>query len=242
MEHASGWDREMARDEMIIAGKHYQYVSLRKLEEQGFANIDRLPFTIRLLLECAVRHADGQYITDEHIAALANWRGGNASQEVPFKPARIVFQDFTGIPAIVDLASMRDAVAAGGGNPALVNPQIPVDLVIDHSVIIEHAGSEAAYEKNLAIEYGRNEERYQFVRWAQKSFENFHVVPPANGIVHQVNLEYLARCSLLQDYLADFYLYHLSYSMWRLFYASRRNPRWHQDRRRMNTYQHNPTG
>ena len=192
MEHASGWDREMARDEMIIAGKHYQYVSLRKLEEQGFANIDRLPFTIRLLLECAVRHADGQYITDEHIAALANWRGGNASQEVPFKPARIVFQDFTGIPAIVDLASMRDAVAAGGGNPALVNPQIPVDLVIDHSVIIEHAGSEAAYEKNLAIEYGRNEERYQFVRWAQKSFENFHVVPPANGIVHQVNLEYLA--------------------------------------------------
>lgn len=192
MEQKNSGYRESARDEMTINGKRYQYISLNKLEEQGFSTIKQLPFTIRLLLESAVRHEDGQYITDEHIVALANWRGGSVGQEVPFKPARIVFQDFTGIPAIVDLASMRDAVASKGGDPSLVNPQIPVDLVIDHSVIIEHSGDELAYEKNLSIEYERNQERYEFVRWAQKSFENFHVVPPANGIVHQVNLEYLA--------------------------------------------------
>ncbi|ARD47914.1 aconitate hydratase AcnA [Sporosarcina sp. P33] len=186
------WNRGTVRDELLIKGKQFSYVSLKRLESLGFNGIHRLPYTIRLLLESAVRHADGLYITDEHIAALANWQGGTAGQEVPFKPARIVFQDFTGIPAIVDLASMRDAVAARGGNPLLVNPQIPVDLVIDHSVIIEHAGDETAFEQNLSIEYERNAERYSFVRWAQKNFENFHVVPPANGIVHQVNLEYLA--------------------------------------------------
>ncbi|PID20557.1 aconitate hydratase AcnA [Sporosarcina sp. P3] len=186
------WHRDTMREELTIEGEQFSYVSLKKLERFGFNAINELPYTIRFLLESAVRHADGQYITDEHIAALANWSGGTEGQEVPFKPARIVFQDFTGIPAIVDLASMRDAVAARGGNPLVVNPQIPVDLVIDHSVIIEHYGNEAAFEQNLSIEYERNAERYSFVRWAQKNFENFHVVPPANGIVHQVNLEYLA--------------------------------------------------
>lgn len=202
MKNENSWCRETASEELLIDSKLYKYISLKKMMKQEFTRINQLPYTIRLLLESAVRHADGYYITDEHIAALANWQGGSAGQEIPFKPARIVFQDFTGIPAIVDLASMRDAVAAKGGNPALVNPQIPVDLVIDHSVIIEHSGDAAAYEQNLAIEYERNAERYEFVRWAQKSFENFHVVPPANGIVHQVNLEYLAtgiRTEIVSD-------------------------------------------
>lgn len=186
------WNRETMSAELHIEGKQIRYVSLRKLSANGFTKIETLPYTIRLLLEAAVRHADGTYITEAHIRELANWQGAGSGKEVPFKPSRIVFQDFTGIPAIVDLASMRDAVAAKGGDPAKVNPQIPVDLVIDHSVIIEHAGDAQAFDRNVAIEYERNGERYSFVRWAQKSFDNFNVVPPSNGIVHQVNLEYLA--------------------------------------------------
>ncbi|PIC57100.1 aconitate hydratase AcnA [Sporosarcina sp. P12(2017)] len=201
------WHRDTLREELTIDGQQYSYVSLKKLKRFGFDTINSLPYTIRLLLESAVRHADGLYITDEHIAVLANWSGGTEGQEVPFKPARIVFQDFTGIPAIVDLASMRDAVAARGGNPLVVNPQIPVDLVIDHSVIIEHSGDQEAFEQNLSIEYERNAERYSFVRWAQKSFENFHVVPPANGIVHQVNLEYLATGVRMETYNDRRWLY-----------------------------------
>ncbi|VDH01096.1 Aconitate hydratase [Lysinibacillus sphaericus] len=192
MESTNRWNRTTAQAELHVEGKQYSFVSLAKLAELGFSKIDTLPHTIRLLLEAAVRHADGTYITESHIRELAEWTGASAGNEVPFKPSRIVFQDFTGIPAIVDLASMRDAVAERGGDPTRVNPQIPVDLVIDHSVIIEHAGDAEAFDRNVAIEYERNGERYSFVRWAQKSFENFNVVPPSNGIVHQVNLEYLS--------------------------------------------------
>ncbi|REB08794.1 aconitate hydratase AcnA [Sporosarcina sp. BI001-red] len=192
MKPSNRWNRTTAQAELLVEGKRYSFVSLTKLEELGFSKIGRLPHTIRLLLEAALRHADGTYITETHIRELAEWTDARGGSETPFKPSRIVFQDFTGIPAIVDLASMRDAVADRGGDPKRVNPQIPVDLVIDHSVIIEHAGDEEAFDRNLAIEYERNGERYSFVRWAQKSFENFNVVPPSNGIVHQVNLEYLA--------------------------------------------------
>lgn len=192
MDTNNRWNRETTAADLHIDGKQIRYVSLQKLSDMGFNKIETLPHTIRLLLEAAVRHADGTYITESHIRELANWLGASSGKEVPFKPSRIVFQDFTGIPAIVDLASMRDAVAERGGDPTRVNPQIPVDLVIDHSVIIEHAGDAEAFDRNVAIEYGRNGERYSFVRWAQKSFENFNVVPPSNGIVHQVNLEYLA--------------------------------------------------
>ncbi|MCG3086564.1 aconitate hydratase AcnA [Sporosarcina cyprini] len=178
-------------DELSVDGKKYRYISLRRFEELGCSTVGSLPYSIKILLESALRNYDGTYITKEHVQSLANWGCGPAA-EVPFKPARIVLQDFTGVPAIVDLASMRDAVASRGGDPASVNPMIPVDLVIDHSVIIEHAGDRKAFGRNLALEYERNAERYSFVRWAQKSFKNFGVVPPSNGIVHQVNLEYLA--------------------------------------------------
>lgn len=192
MGKVSRWNRNTMSAELHIDGKKIRYVSLQKVSENGFPEIKTLPYSIRLLLEAAVRHADGTYITEEHVRELAEWKGESAGKDVPFRPARIVFQDFTGIPAIVDLASMRDAVAAKGGDPALVNPQIPVDLVIDHSVIIEYSGNLDAYDRNLEVEYHRNHERYSFVRWAEKSFNNFNVVPPSNGIVHQVNLEYLA--------------------------------------------------
>ncbi|MDW0113018.1 aconitate hydratase AcnA [Sporosarcina saromensis] len=176
---------------LTVEGINYQYISLPRLEELGLGTIRDLPYSIKILLESAVRNWDGKFITNEHIYALANWCSYDAT-EVPFKPTRIILQDFTGVPAIVDLASMRDEVASRGGNPTSVNPMIPVDLVIDHSVIIEHAGDRYAFSRNVELEYERNKERYEFVKWAQKSFTNFNVVPPSNGIVHQVNLEYLA--------------------------------------------------
>ena len=179
------------RRRFTIKGKTYRYTSLQLLEKD-YPNVRHLPKTIRLLLESAIRQYDGKYITQTHIEALANWGKGHYTGEVPFQPARIIFQDFTGVPAVVDLAAMRDAVAEKGSDPKQVNPKIPVDLVIDHSVIIESSGTKEAFEENVAREFERNEERYRFIKWAQQSFDNFRVVPPSNGIVHQVNLEYLA--------------------------------------------------
>ncbi|WP_010283498.1 aconitate hydratase AcnA [Bacillus timonensis] len=175
-----------------VDGKEYRYFRINDLETNGYP-VTSLPFSIKMLLEAAIRHVDGKHITTTHIEQLANWKYMQwEKKEVPFKPARIVFQDFTGIPAIVDLAAMRDAVKRRGGDVSRINPQIPVDLVIDHSMIVDHFGNTESLSDNLKLEYERNLERYRFVRWAQNSFSNFRAVPPSNGIVHQVNLEYLA--------------------------------------------------
>lgn len=174
-------------------GKSYRYYDLNSLEEQGLGSISSLPFSIKVLLEAAVRQFDGHAITEEHVKQLADWSGGiDRNKEIPFIPARIVLQDFTGVPVVVDLAAMRDTVKKAGGDPKQINPLVPVDLVIDHSVMVDAFGTADALEYNMNVEFERNEERYRFLRWAQTAFNNFRAVPPATGIVHQVNLEYLA--------------------------------------------------
>lgn len=181
-----------SRSKLNVGGKEYSYYRLSSLEEQGIGNISKLPFSIKVLLEAAVRQYDGKSVTKEHVEQLANWDKGPSDKEIAFKPARIVLQDFTGVPAVVDLAALRSAMARVGGNPERINPLIPVDLVIDHSVMVDRAGSKDALEYNMNLEFERNEERYRLLRWAKEAFANFRAVPPATGIVHQVNLEYLA--------------------------------------------------
>jgi aconitate hydratase len=168
------------------------YYDISVLQEQGLVQLDRLPFSIRVLLENALRHAGKGYVSREHVEAVAAWSPTNAGADVPFMPSRVVLQDFTGVPAVVDLAAMRDGIAALGGEPDRINPVVPADLVIDHSVQVDFFGNADAYRMNVEREYERNRERYTLLRWAQEAFENFSVVPPGTGIVHQVNLEYLA--------------------------------------------------
>ncbi len=167
---------------------------LDRLEKATGAAIARLPFSIRILLEALARTCDGREVTEEHVRALAGWSAKSpARTEIPWKPARVLLQDFTGVPCVVDLAAMRAAVARLGGDPKAINPLVPVDLVIDHSVQVDVFGTAVAFRRNAEIEFERNRERYEFLRWGQQAFANFRVVPPATGIVHQVNLEYLAR-------------------------------------------------
>src|SRR5215207_5037863 len=177
-------------------GETVTYYRLEALEEQGLANLDRLPFTVRILLENTLRHAGGEFVDSEIVKTLARWKprpsGDGPGMELPFLPGRVVLQDFTGVPAVVDLAAMRDAVARLGGDVTRINPLVPADLVIDHSVQVDRFGSTMAFAQNVDLEYERNRERYELLRWAQQSFQNFRVVPPGTGIVHQVNLEYLA--------------------------------------------------
>ncbi|RME51265.1 MAG: aconitate hydratase AcnA, partial [Caldilineae bacterium] len=176
------------------SGQAYLY-RLDKLEKDGVGNIQRLPFSIKVLLEALLRECDGYIITPDDVTALANWHApAPAPNEIPFKPARIVMQDFTGVPAVVDWAALRSAMARMGGDPNKINPLIPADLVIDHSVQVDTFGSRFALMHNAEREFERNYERYEFLRWGQHAFDNFRVVPPGSGIVHQVNLEYLARC------------------------------------------------
>jgi aconitate hydratase len=182
-----------ARQTFELNGKRYHYYRLKAIEEAGVAKIGRLPYSIKVLLESVLRQVDGKVITKEHVDTLAKWGTPEASEgEVPFKPSRVILQDFTGVPAIVDLASLRKAMADMGGDPELINPEIPVDLVIDHSVQVDKYGTPDALKVNMELEFERNKERYQFLNWAQKAFKNYRAVPPATGIVHQVNLEYLA--------------------------------------------------
>ncbi len=175
-----------------LDSQHY-YFSLPKLAKKLGADFSKLPYSIRVLLEAALRECDEYSILAKDIQTIANWGPSTAGEiEIPFKPSRVVMQDFTGVPAVVDLATMRDAIQELGGDVQKVNPLIPVDLVIDHSIQVDKAGSEDALKINTALEFNRNQERYQFLKWGQETFSNFRVVPPATGIVHQVNLEYLA--------------------------------------------------
>ncbi len=170
------------------------FYRLAKLQEDGIANIDRLPFSIKILLEAVLRNHDEYIITEEDVKKLANWEPkSDLREEVAFMPGRVILQDFTGVPAVVDLAALRSAMARLGGDPKKVNPQVPVDLVIDHSVQVDAFGSAAALFINAEKEFVRNRERYEFLKWGKEAFDNFQVVPPATGIVHQVNLEYLAK-------------------------------------------------
>ncbi|MGW8267062.1 MAG: aconitate hydratase AcnA [Longimicrobiales bacterium] len=168
------------------------FYRLGKLEEEGIVNLDRLPFSIRILLENTLRHAGKGFVTEDHVNAVAGWSPTNAGASFPFMPSRVILQDFTGVPAVVDLASMRSALAVMGGDPKRINPVVPVDLVIDHSVQVDHFGTAQAFQLNVEKEYERNRERYTLLRWAQEAFDGFRAVPPGTGIVHQVNLEYLA--------------------------------------------------
>ncbi len=164
------------------------------LEKAGVTQISRLPYSIRILLEAALRQADGFEITRESIETIAKWGPDTAGKvEIPFKPARVVLQDFTGVPSVVDLAALRNAMTRLGGDPRKVNPMVPVDLVIDHSVQVDQFGTILAQWYNAEREFERNRERYEFLKWGRGAFDNFRVVPPAMGIVHQVNLEYLAN-------------------------------------------------
>jgi aconitate hydratase len=178
---------------LSVGGQEYRYFSLRAFAEASGVAVDRLPFSIRVLLENVLRNADGEVIGAGDVEAIAAWKPDGSEREVPFMPARVLLQDFTGVPAIVDLAAMRDAVRRLGANPSAINPRIPADLVIDHSVQVDRYGSAAAFRYNSEREFERNGERYVFLRWGQDSFENFRVVPPETGICHQVNLEYLAQ-------------------------------------------------
>jgi aconitate hydratase len=179
----------------------YQIYRLDKLSELGA--IDRLPFSIRVLLENVLRNVDGHAVKEDDVVKLAKYQAkAVGATELPFKPARVLLQDFTGVPAVVDLAAMRTAMSAMGGDPRKINPMVPVDLVIDHSVQVDAFGSDDALKINMEKEFERNGERYEFLHWGRKAFDNFRVVPPATGICHQVNLEYLAKCVLVRDGVA----------------------------------------
>jgi aconitate hydratase len=174
-------------------GPAYIY-RLDRLEKDGLGPVSRLPFSIKILLEAVLREVDGYTVTKDDVAKLASWNpAAPAPDEIPFKPTRVILQDFTGVPAVVDLAAMRSAMARLGGDPKRINPVVPVNLVIDHSVQVDVFGQTIALQRNAEIEFERNHERYEFLRWGQQAFDNFSVVPPASGIVHQVNLEYIAR-------------------------------------------------
>ena len=180
------------KKELVIDEAKYSYFDIGYLCETLEKDVKKLPFSIRVLLESLIRQEDGLGITEAHIRELANWKPDQQQGEIPFKPSRVILQDFTGVPAVVDLASMREAIVNLGGDPSIINPEVPVDLVIDHSVQVDAYASPKALEINSKLEFKRNKERYEFLKWAQSAFDNYRVVPPATGIVHQVNIEYLA--------------------------------------------------
>lgn len=189
----SNYDVFNARSSFEANGKRYHYYRLSALEEAGAGKVSNLPYSIKVLLESVLRQHDGRVITKEHVENLAKWGTSEVREvDVPFKPTRVILQDFTGVPVVVDLASLRKAVADLGGNPDMINPEKTVDLVIDHSVQVDQYGNPGSLEANMLLEFERNAERYQFLNWAQKAFNNYRAVPPATGIVHQVNLEFLA--------------------------------------------------
>src|ERR1700720_3774091 len=188
------------RRALPVAGRTVPIYSLPALAEGGFAEIAKLPYSMKILLENLLRHEDGRFVKAADIEALARWDPKSTAQrEISFAPARVLLQDFTGVPAVVDLAAMRDGIARLGGDPNRVNPLQPVELVIDHAVQVDPFNQVNAFELNAELEFSRNKERYAFLRWGQNAFRNFRVVPPDTGIVHQVNLEYLARVVVTAD-------------------------------------------
>ncbi len=189
-----GQDSLKTRRTLVVDGQSIDYFSIPALAEAGYAQVSRLPFSLKVLLENLLRHEDGRTVTAADIAALAQWTAEfGADREIAYRPARVLMQDFTGVPAVVDLAAMRDAMADLGGDPQKINPLSPVDLVIDHSVMVDYYATADALQKNMDMEFRRNGERYAFLRWGQTAFDNFRVVPPGTGICHQVNCEYLAQ-------------------------------------------------
>ena len=187
-------DSFKSRTTLTVQGKDYTYFSLAEAEKHGLAGIAKLPNSMKVVLENLLRFEDGITVTKSDILAIADWlRTRTSEHEISYRPARVLMQDFTGVPAVVDLAAMRDATAALGADPQKINPLVPVDLVIDHSVMVDNFGTPLSFAQNVELEYERNGERYEFLRWGQKAFDNFRVVPPGTGICHQVNLEYLAQ-------------------------------------------------
>ena len=190
----TGQDTLNTRRTLSVGGKEYDYFSLEAAEAAGIGAVGRLPFSLKVLLENLLRRENGRTVTVDDVKAVAKWLDTRKSDhEIAYGPARVLMQDFTGVPAVVDLASMRDAMNILGGDPAKINPLSPVDLVIDHSLMIDNAGTPTAFAENVALEFERNQERYEFLKWGQGAFDNFRVVPPGTGICHQVNLEYLAQ-------------------------------------------------
>ncbi len=187
-------DSFKCRKTLKVGDKSYEYYSLKTAEKNGLEGISRLPFSLKVLLENLLRFEDGRSVTKADIEAMAKWlKSKKSTKEIAFRPARVLMQDFTGVPGVVDLAAMRDAMANAGGDPEKINPLAPVDLVIDHSVMVDFFGDKTSFKKNVETEYGRNGERYAFLRWGSTAFDNLRVVPPGTGICHQVNLEYLAQ-------------------------------------------------
>ena len=186
-------DSLKSRAQLAVGDSTYLYHSLAQAAET-LPELKRLPKSLKVLLENLLRNEDGETVTQDDIKAMADWlKERRSDREIQYRPARVLMQDFTGVPAVVDLAAMRDAVARANGNPEQINPLSPVDLVIDHSVMVDRFASDEAFAQNVEIEMQRNGERYEFLRWGQKAFNNFRVVPPGTGICHQVNLEYLAQ-------------------------------------------------
>ena len=182
------------REFTTASGVTGRYYSLPALEQAGVGKISRLPVSIRIVLESVLRNCDGKKVTEEHVRQLARWEPVAArSDEIPFVVARVVLQDFTGVPLLCDLAAMRGVAQRMGKNPKVIEPLVPVDLVVDHSVQVDNYGSKSALDLNMKVEFQRNVERYKFMKWGMQAFDTFKVVPPGIGIVHQVNLEYLAR-------------------------------------------------
>src|SRR5437667_5200828 len=189
-----------ARATLAVNGRPYTIFRLDALKGPSRGNSDRLPFSLKILLENLLRNEDGGFVKKDDIEAMARWDvKARAEREIAFRTARVLLQDFTGVPAVVDLAAMRDAIVRLGGDPERINPLQPVDLVIDHSVQVDEYGTEAAFFLNTKLEFERNKERYLFLRWGQNAFKNFRVVPPGTGICHQVNLEYLGKTGFVSE-------------------------------------------
>ena len=188
-------DSFKCRKKLTVGAKTYEYFSLKAAEKNGLAGISQLPYSMKIVLENLLRNEDGRTVKKADIEAVAAWldNRGKIEHEIAFRPARVLMQDFTGVPAVVDLAAMRDAMVTLGGDPDKINPLVPVDLVIDHSVVVDFFGNNKALGQNVKREYEQNQERYRFLKWGQQAFSNFSVVPPGTGICHQVNLEYLAQ-------------------------------------------------
>ena len=194
-------DSFKCRKKLTVGAKTYEYFSLKAAEKHGLAGISQLPYSMKIVLENLLRNEDGRTVKKGDIEAVAAWltNRGKVEHEIAFRPARVLMQDFTGVPAVVDLAAMRDAMVTLGGDPDKINPLVPVDLVIDHSVVVDFFGNNKALGQNVKREYEQNQERYRFLKWGQQAFSNFSVVPPGTGICHQVNLEYLAQTVWTRD-------------------------------------------